>query len=167
MPCRSQWSVGHRLCILAMWQKRSCDVWWCDPWLEGDQSGLQHRHYGHDPAIRCRVSDADISCESSQVSWHLQHAQSMSLLHAEGWREQVPCMSGSWWSVISAGLTISSTRMPSQTRQGQYVSWCVIGTDLLTAGHLTSTQNPPRIPPGYCLWRCQQVIGLLYDYLLG
>jgi len=71
-----------------------------------------------------------------------------------------------WWSVINACLAICSTRMPSQMRQGQYVSWCLIGTDLLRNGHFPSTQNSPHIPQEYGLRWCQQVIACLSQHSL-
>jgi len=66
--CRLRQSMTSGRCD----RKWSCDVCRRDLWLKGDWSGLQRRHCGLDPAICFRVSDADISSESSQGSWHLQ-----------------------------------------------------------------------------------------------
>jgi len=77
-------------------------------------------------------------------SWHLQHVR--SLLHTEGWREQVPFTYRCWWTMIFAATP--NLRQGWHHRWG--ICWCLIGTDLLRAGHCPSTQNSPHIPLGYC-----------------
>ena len=137
---------------VASWQcvrKQSCDVWQRAPWLAVSQSGLLLQCFGHDPAIGCWVSDVGISCGSSWGSGHLRHAGSMSLQRTGGWREQVLCMFGFWWAVTSIGHDISSSRRPWPMKQGQCISWHLIGTDHLKTVHCPDTQSLPHIPP-YC-----------------